>query len=82
MDELKIDNPAQRLLDLLEEGKQHNAGSNCRAVWKTLLHIDGDAEHHILIRLSQVMALPERIIQVRENIFHRYGENPHTGKTA
>lgn len=69
MDGLKIDNPAQRLLDLLEKGKQHSTGANCRAVWKTLLHIDQDAEHHILIRLSQVMALPERIIQVRENNF-------------
>lgn len=69
MDELKIDNPAQRLLDILEEGKRYNAGENCRAVWRTLLHIDRDAEHHILIRLSQVMALPERIIQVRENNF-------------
>lgn len=69
MDELKIDNPAQRLLDLLEEGKQYNINENCRAVWKKMLHIDQDAEHHILIRLSQVMALPERIIQVRENNF-------------
>lgn len=69
MDELKIDNPAQRLLDILEEGKQYNTGENCRAVWKKMLHIHQDAEHHILIRLSQMMALPERIIQVRENNF-------------
>ncbi|HCR3024261.1 TPA: hypothetical protein ON323_003355 [Serratia marcescens] len=69
MTELKIDNPAQRLLDILEEGKQYNTGENCRAVWKKMLHIQHNAEHHILIRLSQVMALPERIVQVRENNF-------------
>lgn len=34
-----------------------------------MLHIQHNAEHHILIRLSQVMALPERIVQVRENNF-------------
>ncbi|EAN8329419.1 hypothetical protein EOY42_24895 [Salmonella enterica] len=34
-----------------------------------MLHIDHNAEHHILIRLSQAMALFERIIQVRENNF-------------
>ncbi len=34
-----------------------------------MLHIQHDAEHHILIRLSQVMVLPERIVQVREKDF-------------
>lgn len=69
MDGLKIDNPAQRLLDILEKGKQYNTGENCRGVWKKMLHIQHNAEHHILIRLSQVMALPERVVQVRENNF-------------
>ncbi|WP_155683842.1 hypothetical protein [Dickeya poaceiphila] len=39
MDELKIDNPAQRLLDILEEGNQYKTNENCRTVWKKMLHI-------------------------------------------
>ncbi len=41
MDELKIDNPAQRLLDLLEQGKGYKKTDNCRKVWQQILQAEG-----------------------------------------
>ncbi len=36
MSELKIDNPAQRLLDLLEQEKNYKREDNCRVVWQKI----------------------------------------------
>ncbi|WP_368927355.1 hypothetical protein [Serratia marcescens] len=69
MSELKIDNPAQRLLDLLEQGNKYQRTDNCRAVWQQILQVEGRAEQHLLTRLAHAMALPGRIIQVREDNF-------------
>lgn len=69
MNELKIDNPAQRLLDILEAGKTQSQGQNCRAVWVLLLQAHQNNEQHLLSRLARVMELPGRIVQVREDHF-------------
>lgn len=69
MDELKIDNPAQRLLDLLEQGKGYKKTDNCRKVWQQILQAEGMEEQHLLTRLAHAMALPGRIIQVRKDNF-------------
>lgn len=36
MSELKIDNPAQRLLDLPEQGNEYQGTDNCRKVWQKI----------------------------------------------
>ncbi len=69
MSELKIDNPAQRLLDILEAGKTYSQGTNCREVWVLLLQAQLNNEQHLLSRLARVMELPGRIVQVREDHF-------------
>ncbi|WLI76972.1 hypothetical protein Q5705_20825 [Kosakonia sp. H02] len=69
MSELKIDNPAQRLLDLLEAGKKYSQTQSCRAVWVSLLDAQENNEQHLLSRLARVMELPGRILQVREDHF-------------
>lgn len=69
MSELKIDNPAQRLLDLLEQGTRYQRTDNCRAVWQQILQVEGRAEQHLLTRLAHSMAMRGRIIQVREDNF-------------
>lgn len=69
MSELKIDNPAQRLLDILETGKKHPDSQNCRKVWIELLHAEENNEQHLLSRLAKVMELPGRILQVRTDHF-------------
>lgn len=40
MSELKIDNPAQRLLDILETGKTLPDAWNCRKAWIELLNVE------------------------------------------
>ncbi|EHW2068277.1 hypothetical protein ACLKUG_004833 [Salmonella enterica subsp. enterica serovar Havana] len=69
MSELKIDNPAQRLLDLLEQGNEYQRTDNCRKVWQKILQVEGMEEHHLLTRLACAIALTGRIIQVREDNF-------------
>ncbi|ECO0851104.1 hypothetical protein AA073_17430 [Salmonella enterica subsp. enterica serovar Newport] len=69
MSELKIDNPAQRLLDLLEQGNEYQRDDNCRKVWQKILQVEDMEEQHLLTRLACAMALPGRIIQVREDNF-------------
>lgn len=82
MSELKIDNPAQRLLDILEEGKRKSSNLNCRSVWIALLHTQGDNEQHLLSRLARVMELPGRIIQIKENHFSSLRGNSTHWKTC
>lgn len=69
MSELKIDNPAQRLLDILERGRVHPVHQNCRDVWCKLLEVRKDDEQLLLSRLAKALELSGRIIQVRENHF-------------
>lgn len=69
MSELKIDNPALRLLDVLEQGQRHPASTSCREVWKALLLAQNLSEYQLLSRLARVLELPERIEQVREDHF-------------
>lgn len=81
MDELKIDNPAQRLLDLLEQGKKYKTIDNCRKVWRQILQVEGMEEQHLLTRLAHTMALPGRIIQVREDNFSTLRGNSNHWKS-
>lgn len=69
MSELKIDNPAQRLLDILEEGQRRSANANCRVVWTEVLEAKGQNEQILITRLAKVMELPARISQVLEDHF-------------
>lgn len=76
MSELKIDNPALRLLDILEQGKSYQASDSCREVWKALLQTQKLSEHQLLSRLARVMELPERIEQVRQDHFSSLRNKP------
>ncbi len=80
MSELKIDNPAQRLLDILETGKTLPDAQNCRKAWIELLHAEENNEQHLLSRLAKVMELPGRILQVRRNHFSTLRGNLPTEK--
>lgn len=69
MSGLKIDNPAQRLLAILNKGQSHAAHLNCRSVWKLLLDVPDDNEQLLITRLGKVMGLPARITQVMQDHF-------------
>ena len=63
------DNPAKRLLDILNEGKEKNQKSNCGAIWSNLLELDGDDGEEVLMsRLGKVMQLPELIVKELKKI--------------
>ncbi|CCG85987.1 hypothetical protein [Erwinia piriflorinigrans] len=69
MTDLKIDNPAQRLLDLLEKGRLYAEHQNCREVWKKILNVESCNEQVLITRLAKVMELPARISQVMDDHF-------------
>lgn len=71
MSELKIDNPAQRLLDILEHGRAHPAHQNCRDVWCKLLEVRKNDEQPLLSRLAKALELSGRIIQVSQSVTER-----------
>ena len=60
---MKSDNPASRLLALLEDGKRHKKEENCKNVWINILKVkNGDAE--LMCRLGMVMLLPQQILEI------------------
>lgn len=58
---MNYDNPAARLLNILESGRKIGANENCRTVWQRLLEVD-DNNPMLMSRLGKVMELPELII--------------------
>jgi len=69
MSELKIDNPAQRLLDILTAGKANASHYNCRQVWQRILAVPENHEQELITRLGKVMGLPARISLVMQDHF-------------
>jgi len=59
---LNTDNPARRLLHILEEGKKESLDSNCRDVWFKLLEVEDENLSTLMSRLGKVMALPKQIV--------------------
>ena len=71
MSELKIDNPAQRLLEILKAGKSNDSNQLCHDVWKKILEVPESNEHLLITRLGKVMELPARISQIMHDHFPR-----------
>ncbi|TXT31618.1 MAG: hypothetical protein FD131_1035 [Rhodocyclaceae bacterium] len=65
IDAMDYDNPAARLLTVLEEGQKLNAQGSCRAAWDELLKAQGN-QALLMSRLGKVMELPQHIIQAIE----------------
>ena len=68
---MKIDNPAQRLLNIILDGKglQKPNEIRTRNAWVKILGIEGDEEYILLQRIGEVMALPNRIIKIMSENF-------------
>ena len=56
------DNPAARLLAILEAGKDLVATQNCKATWKAILDVPDEKDSLLMSRLGKVMDLPEQVI--------------------
>jgi len=68
---LVFDNPAERLLSILENGKGIVDTTNCRQAWHKLLILKSPTESELMSRLGRVMDLPHQIVQLLDSI----GEN-------
>jgi len=59
---MNYDNPAARLLAILDAGRMEPPTSSCRAVWKKLLAVSDD-QALLMSRLGKVMELPLLTVQ-------------------
>ncbi|HDR8937053.1 hypothetical protein LGM38_17725 [Burkholderia vietnamiensis] len=57
-----FDNPATRLLNILQAGRKMNTADPCRNVWHQLLSTNGN-EAMLMSRLGKLMTLPGEIVQ-------------------
>ena len=72
-----LDNPAARLLAILQQGSEHKNEANCRGVWTALLDTGGN-NTLLMSRLGKVMNLPAEIIQTLDQEFpHQSGAHAH-----
>jgi hypothetical protein len=69
---MNYDNPAYRLLALLEKGKTLKDNRNCRECWEELLEVKGDSAL-LMARLSKAMALPYEAVQEIQRAFPSHG---------
>lgn len=65
--EMKYDNPAERLMLILDAGLKRKGDEPCIQVWHDLLETDGD-KARLMTRLGKLMELPEQIIAVLREI--------------
>lgn len=60
---MQTDNPAGRLLHILENGRKEGCHISCKSVWFQLLEVEGGNLSLLMSRLGKVMELPEQIIK-------------------
>ena len=70
---MNYDNPAARLLSILERGKTKAPETNCRAVWEELLEAKDDSPL-LMARLGKVMELPRLAITSLKEEFPQQGD--------
>ena len=56
------DNPAARLLKILQDGQKIQVDARCRDVWHKLLDVETSDAALLMSRLGKVMELPNLII--------------------
>lgn len=70
---MNYDNPAARLLSILERGKTKTSTTKCRVVWEELLEVTGDSPL-LMARLGKVMELPRLTITLLKEEFPEQGD--------
>lgn len=73
------DNPAARLLAVLEAGQQKNQSMICREAWQQILGVEKGKDALLMSRIGKIMELPEQAIQIltrdfpnQANTFHHW----------
>ena len=70
---MNYDNPAARLLSIIEQGKKIDVNNNCRAAWQALLSVKNN-NPLLMSRLGRVMELPELTIGALKEMFPQQGD--------
>jgi hypothetical protein len=65
------DNPAERLLNILVQGKKIDRSLPCRQAWGTIFQIDGNESDELFFRLAKVMALSRETVLLLAGNFPR-----------
>ncbi|WP_372599337.1 hypothetical protein [Amphritea sp.] len=65
---MQLDNPAARLLSILEKGLEYRDGHNCREVWCELLNVKAGDNATLMGRIGKVMSLSTDIVESLNNI--------------
>jgi|GEM_PF-3323403 len=65
---MKLDNPAARLLSILEKGLEHKDTENCREVWCNLLETKPGDNATLMGRIGKVMSLSTDIMESLNNV--------------
>ena len=68
-----VDNPASRLLQILEAGRKHPGNANCRAVWLDVLKAGKD-NAELNAKIGKVMQLPLEIIDLLKEHYGAQGD--------
>lgn len=75
---LHTDNPAGRLLNILEKGKEIPISTPCKVAWGKLLDVKGDNLALLMSRLGKVMELPDQIInQIKSHYPNQNNTHQH-----
>lgn len=74
IDAMDYDNPAARLLAILEAGTKNDANKSCRQTWHELLGT-GNSQALLMSRLGKLFALPEQITQAIDDNFPGHRKN-------
>lgn len=71
---MNYDNPATRLLTILEKGRQEAGSTNCRQVWQKLLGVAKNDSSLLMSRLGKTMELPDQIVKALREEFPNQAE--------
>lgn len=72
------DNPAARLLKILQDGKEIKAEVKCRDAWNNLLGVERSEPALLMSRLGKLMELPDLIIKdIKENYPNQKNSHKH-----
>jgi hypothetical protein len=71
---MEYDNPAARLLALLQKCKQQSPGTSCKLAWEAVLEVRGN-EPLLMSRLGKAMELPQTAIDALKESFPNRQEN-------
>ena len=69
------DNPAARLLEILDKGTKVNQSANCRDVWHDLLDVEHEEPALLMYRLGKVMELTDLIIREIKDYYPKQADS-------